>query len=140
MHRLKPRLRIKHHLSYANVMSTIAVALALAGGTTAVAISASGKNSDVNRKGNIRAARVTSAKIADGAITATKLGAVELVQRNFPGGGTVSCPSGERLLSGGGQPSGVTSAYSSYPDGNGWTFTTTGGAASVTLFALCLKS
>ena len=49
-----------HRLTYANVVATIALVIAVAGGTTAIAVSRSASKSDVNKKGNIRGGRVTT--------------------------------------------------------------------------------
>ncbi len=80
-------MQARRHLSYANVMSTLAVVLALVGGSTAVSI-AGKKNSKVApknsvtsksiRNGSIQAAdlaprSVSSKAIVDGAVAAAEL-------------------------------------------------------------------
>jgi hypothetical protein len=132
--------RIRRHLTYANVMSTIAVILAVAGGSTAIALTASAKKSDVNKKGNIRAGRVTTLKLADGALTAPKLAGIEVVQATAPAGITAQarCATGARLLSGGGTVSGSGSLLSSRPGSSEeWEAVTSSG--NVTAYALCLR-
>jgi hypothetical protein len=126
-------------LTYANVVATLALVIAVAGGSTAIAVSAS-KSADVTPKGKIRAGRVTTTKLADGAVTATKVGAIDIVQASGPGGTPVTCPAGERVLAGGGQPGGTASLAFSIPQGNGWVAGPTNPAAGITVYALCLKS
>jgi hypothetical protein len=136
MHRLRP------HLNYANVAASLALIIAVAGVPTAVAISASKKTSDVNKNGNIRAGRVTAAKLANGSVTAAKLAAIDVVQASDSGGFAVAtCPGGERLLGGGAKmnsfPPGVALTRSA-PSDNTWQ-AQTNSAANVTTYALCLR-
>jgi hypothetical protein len=141
---------IRRHITYANVVATLALFTAIAGGTTAIAVSKGGKNTDVNKKGNIRAGRVTTPKLADGAVTAPKLApgnvtasqlaGVDVVQTSGAPLATAICPSGERLLSGGAiAVTGGSKLGSSSPNeaGNGWTASADG---DVRVFALCLKA
>ena len=143
---------IRRHLSYANVTATIALVIAIAGGTTAIAVSKGAKSPDVNKKGNIRAGHVTTPKLADGSVTASKiaggnvtagqLAGVDVVQATGTPTSTATCPSGERLVSGGAVAlTGGTSLGSSSPSeaGNGWT-ASGGGAGGVRVVALCLKA
>jgi hypothetical protein len=134
-------MRIRRHLSYANVMSTIAVVVAIVGGSTAVAVTVNAsKKSDINKKGNIRASRVTAPKIANGAVTASKLAGIEVVQTTAPAGilAQARCPAGARLISGGAAVGGSGSLASSSPGtGEVWEAVTTGGNA--TAYALCLR-
>src|SRR6266508_7014825 len=97
--------RLRRHLTYANVAATLALVVAVAGGTTAIAMKATApKNS------------VTSKSIRPYNVTARDLAGLTLVkgQGTFtdpappdgtPNGGAASavCPSGTRLLSGGGR-------------------------------------
>jgi hypothetical protein len=139
--------RLRSHLTYANVVATVALVVAVAGGTTAIAMkSTAPKNS------------VTSKSIRPYNVTARDLAGLILVkgQGTFndpaPADGTfglgtavAACPSGTRLLSGGGlvQP-GVRGLYtlkSSQPSGNGWTVTAEGdgtGMTTVVAQAICL--
>jgi hypothetical protein len=127
--------RLTRQLTYANVVATLALIVAVAGGSTAIAVSAS-KKADVSKKGNIRAGRVTATKLADQNVTAAKLAGIDIVQQSTPSQqATAVCPAGEQLLSGGGSGAVGTSR----PSGsNGWTVLTTSGAA--TAFAVCLKA
>jgi len=134
-------MRIRRHLTYANVMSTIAVTIAVAGGSTAVAVTVNAsKKSDINKKGNIRAARVTTPKLANGAVTAANLAGIDLVQATAPAGilAQARCPAGERLLSGGAAAGGGASLATSAPGtGEEWVGATASG--NVTAYALCLR-
>jgi hypothetical protein len=129
----KEEQQMRERLTYANVVATLALVVAVAGGSTAIAVSAS-KSSDVNKKGNIRAGRVSTTKLADGAVTGAKLGPTEIVQTTVTGGGSVACPAGDRLFAGGGMGGNLNA---SYPDGNAWVVSAPPG--SVTIYALCLR-
>jgi hypothetical protein len=121
-------------------MSTIAVIIAVAGGSTAIAVTVNAsKKSDINKKGNIRAARVTTPKLANGAVTAAKLAGIDVVQAST-GVGVASavCPGGERLIGGGGLVAGGASLAGSWPEQNGWSVVSNG-PATKTAYALCLK-
>jgi hypothetical protein len=133
-------MRIRRQLTYANVMSTIAVIIAVAGGSTAVAVTVNAsKKSDINKKGNIRPARVTTPKIAGAAVTSPKLAAIDVVQASSAVTiATAICSGGERLIGGGGLVFGGASLAGSWPDGNGWSVASNG-AATKTAYALCLK-
>jgi hypothetical protein len=138
-------LRIRRHLSYANVMSTIAVIVAIAGGSTAIAFTVSGsKKSDINKKGNIRVGRVTAKKLADGSVVASKLGAITVVQATGLNGAHAICPPGQRLLSGGAAPDGGAGVAleESLPEGNGWRAGINSGVGNrnITVYALCLRA
>jgi hypothetical protein len=126
--------------TYANAMSTIAVVIALAGGSTAVAVTVNAsKKSDVNKKGNIRAGRVTTPKLADAAVSAAKLDAIRVVQVSDPSGrARATCASSERLLSGGALTTVPAQLVTSRPEGNGWE-AVVDGPSSVTAYALCLR-
>jgi hypothetical protein len=138
--------RLRRHLSYANVAATLALVIAVAGGTTAIAVSKGSKKSDVNKKGNIRGGRVTASKLAAGGVTASKLAGIDIVQvSNVASSATATCPDGERLIGGGaqenGQPAGVNLAASA-PSGNGWNArtNTSSPASRLDAYALCLKA
>lgn len=84
---------IRRHLSYANVMATMAVFIALGGGAIAAGVKL--KANQVKAK-NIKAGAVTEAKIADNAVNASKIkpGVVGIehaknsLHQNCPGGTT----------------------------------------------------
>ena len=102
--------RIKPKLTYANVVATLAMFVAVAGGTTAIALTA-GKNT------------VTTKSIKPGNVTARDLGPIETVVKTetLPTGGPtvmrVFCPPKSRALAGGGAGQHVNS---SYPVPGGW--------------------
>jgi hypothetical protein len=132
--------RLTRQLTYANVVATLALIVAVAGGSTAIAVSAS-KKSDVSKKGNIRAGRVTSGKLANGAVTADKLAGIDIVQAE--GASPIAtCPAGERLIGGGAQSlSGaplLTSAPNVLTSVGGWQAGS--GGAATRAYALCLKA
>ena len=86
--------KLRKKLTYANVVATLALIVAIAGGSTAVAVSvnAAKKKSDVNKKGNIRAGRVTAKKLADGNVTAAKLAGIDVVQATGADRASADCP------------------------------------------------
>jgi hypothetical protein len=134
--------RVRRRLSYANVVATLALVVAVAGIPTAVAVTKSSSKSDVNKKGNIRAGRVTAAKLADGNVTAAKVAGVDIVQVDGVGGfAAASCSSGEQLLGGGARldstPPGAAITVSAP---NGTTWEASGHGAGVTAYALCLRN
>jgi hypothetical protein len=127
--------RVRRRLSYANVVATLALVVAVGGIPAAVAVTKSSSKSDVNKKGNIRAGRVTAAKLAG----------IDVVQVTGAGGTAVAtCPGGERLLAGGAQLGEGGAAGRdltvSAPEGNGWRASGGAGTASMNAFALCLRA
>jgi hypothetical protein len=134
---------MRKHLSYANVTATLALVLAIAGGSTAIAVTVNAsKKSDINKKGKIRAGRVTTPKIADGAVTAPKLTAIEIVQAQGITPRAI-CPAGSRLLGGGGRALTTERLNSSAPlspgsGGDGWE--ASAGLGGATAYALCLRA
>jgi hypothetical protein len=131
-----PKLR---GLNYANVMSTVAVVIAVAGGSTAVAVTVNAsKKSDVNKKGNIRAKRVTAKKLADGAVGAAKLGGIQVVQASGNPVATATCPGSARLIGGGGATTAPPALAASQPQGNSW-FVGANSGVDVNAYALCLR-
>jgi hypothetical protein len=122
MHRLKP------HLRYANVAATLALIIAVAGGTTALAGSKAAKNS------------VASSSIKPFNVTAGDLAGSRIVQVNGQVSAFAPCHRGERLLGGGGSTGGPLGA--SRPGGNGWFVQQGSGPEDrlVIAYAVCLKS
>ena len=122
---------LKPKLTYANVVATLALIVAVSGGATAVAISVS-KNS------------VTTKSIRKGAVTAPKLGKVTTRLATATGTTAVArCLKGEQLLGGGGTTSGPGPAAltGSAPSGNGWrAFADITGPSTInTAYAICLR-
>ncbi len=107
---------IRKHLSYANVMSTVAVFLLLGGSAYALAKHSVGtkqlKNKAVTTK-KIKNGAVTGAKLAPGSVggaalnpqtfnvTVTSVTADPITPTNV-GGATATCPSGKKAIAGGG--------------------------------------
>jgi hypothetical protein len=123
--------RLRLHLSYANVASTLALLIAIAGGTTAIAGSNAAKNS------------VASSSIKPHNVTARDLAGIRIVQVNGQVSAFAPCSRGERLLGGGGSPippGGPLGA--SRPGDNGWFVQQGGGPGDVLMaaYALCLKA
>ena len=104
--------RLRRNLSYANVAATLALIIAIAGGTTAIAGNKIGAQ-------DLKKIKVRHASAEPGAFGQTVA--------------TVRCRPGEKLVGGGGSGIDGTSA----PSGNGWTVVgSVGGRA--TAYALCL--
>lgn len=133
---------IKQKLSYANVVSTLALVAALAGGSTAIAIGVANNS-------------VTTKSIKAGNVTANDLAAIRVVNSgngdasHTAGGRRASCAAKERLIGGGARgnptnlPTNGTAVESSYPDGNSWVVVkakNVGGGGDYESFAICLKA
>ena len=138
--------RLRRHLSYANVVATLALIVAVAGGTTAIAVSKAKKKgavvrvtrkSDISKKGKIRPGHVTAAKLAG----------IDVVQRRFALSlptNVAACPAGEMLLAGGieihsSSPPGAAIDHS-HPVGNGWLGASNFSETDQTVYALCLRA
>ena len=124
--------RIKRHLTYANVAATLALLIAIAGGTTAIAGSNAPKNS------------VASTSIKPFNVTARDLAGVRVVEVDAQFSAFAACGRRERLLGGGGSPippGGVVNLGVSRPGNNGW-FVQQGGGPDrlMAAYALCLKA
>ena len=118
---------MKKHLTYANVAATLALVVAVAGGTTAIAANKAPKNS------------VASSSIKPHNVTANDLAGIRVVQVLGQFKVVASCQRKERLIGGGGFAPGGISA--SNPQGNGWNVeqAVAGQNVSVVAYALCLK-
>jgi hypothetical protein len=104
--------RLRRHLTYANIAATLALIIAIAGGTTAIAGSKIGAQ-DLKR-----------IKVRTSTATAT-------AGRPIP---IARCRAGEKLTGGGGE--GIEGA--SNPSGNGWAVTGPV-AGTAKAYALCLS-
>ena len=125
---------MRRHLSYANVMATVAVVLAAAGGGTAIAISAS-KNSVTS--GSLRPGNVTASDLAG-----VRVVRVETIVGTVEGSVTASCRPGERVLGGGAVAAGTSAVVTgSSLEGSGWTARgrTTAGTSPLRAEVLCLR-
>jgi hypothetical protein len=119
--------RIKRHLSYANVAATLALVIAIAGGTSAIAGSKAPKNS------------VVSSSIKRFNVTAKDLAGLQEVQVSAQVSAFAPCPPHARLLAGGGSAGGPLGA--SRPGNNGWFVQQGTGPEdrAVVAYALCLR-
>jgi hypothetical protein len=127
---------LKARLTYANVVATLALIVAVAGGGTAIALSV-GKNSVTTK--SIKPGNVTARDLA-GARVATALGS------GTSSGTTVSCLPSERMLAGGAEARSTTTppgedrfltASHPTPDGSGWTARADSG---VVVYVVCLRA
>jgi hypothetical protein len=136
--------RLKRNLSYANVAATIALVIAIAGGTTAIAISTAPKNSVTSK--SIRPYNVTARDL-------TRLIEVR-AQATFndpaPADGTFTgatataqCPPGSRVITGGGFVDKDRAALvGSQPTSEAWIVNAKGDGtneANITAIAWCLS-
>jgi hypothetical protein len=122
MHRLKP------HLSYANVAATLALIIAVAGGTTAIAGGKAAKNS------------VASSSIKPFNVTAGDLAGIRVVQANGQFAAFAPCARNDRLLGGGGSSPAGDNLGASRPGEHGWYVQQGGGPNThVIAYAVCLK-
>jgi hypothetical protein len=146
------------HLSYANVVATLALVVAVAGIPSAVAITSKLKKNSVGtkqlKKGSVTADKlawgaVTAPKLADGSVTGPNLADTHVaVDTRGPDTiATAGCAGGEALLSGGGFAGTLGKLVSSQPvvppsnpgaPPAGWEVVGTGGTES-TAYAVCLK-
>jgi hypothetical protein len=123
--------RLKPHLSYANVAATLALIVAVAGGTTAIAGSKAAKNS------------VASSSIKPFNVTAKDLARIRVVQVNGQFSAFAPCARRERLLAGGGSsvPTGASALAASRPGNNGWYVEQADTTDTLmAAYALCLKA
>jgi len=137
---------IRNRLTFANVVSVLALFIALGGTSVAATIAANSVGTN-----QLRNQAVTTSKIKDGAITGIKLGPITTVSKTSDpfgdrtvGSTFIQCPAGTTLLSGGGaaDKSPVYTLLSRKSDPNGWRYDAanySGVPTSVTVFANCLK-
>jgi hypothetical protein len=121
-------MRLKRHLSYANVASTLGLVIATAGGTAALA-------ADTNS--------VSSNSIKPYNVTARDLAGIRVVQVDGQFAAFAPCPRAERLLGGGGSsiPPAAVDVAVSRPGGNGWYVQQADGPNTLmSAYALCLKA
>jgi hypothetical protein len=121
--------RLRRHLSYANVAATLALIIAVAGGTTAIAGGKAAPNS------------VASSSIKPHNVTARDLTGIRVVQVNGQFSAFAPCARGERLLGGGGGADVGHSLGASRPRGNGWDVVQgVGPDTFISAYAFCLKA
>jgi hypothetical protein len=124
-------MRIRRHLSYANVTATLALVIAIAGGTTAIAGSKAPKNS------------VVSSSIRPFNVTAGDLAGIRIVEVDGQFSVFAPCRKRERLIGGGGSsiPPGFPDLAVSRPGNNGWQVQQGEGPNTLmAAYALCLKA
>ena len=145
--------KLRPHLTYANVTATVALVVAIGGGSFAVAKTAKIgpkqlKNGAVTRKkltdGAVSGAKladraVSARKLADGTVGARQLAAVQVVANAGTSGLGVTCPAGTKLIGGGGVTDGQLNELNPDPASNSW-HTSAMGAASTTAVALCITA
>ena len=123
--------RLKPHLTYANVAATLALIIAVAGGTTAIAGNKAAKNT------------VASSSIKPYNVTARDLAGIRVVEVDGQFSAFAPCARSERLLGGGGSsiPPAAVDLAVSRPGENGW-FVQQGEARDTLMaaYALCLKA
>lgn len=137
--------RIRRHASYANVTATLALIVAVAGGTTAIAVKSTAPKNSVTSK-SIRPYNVTARDL-------TRLIEVRR-QTTFSDPGppdgtfarasaTAPCPSGSRVVTGGGfVDSDFAALLGSDPTSEGWVLTAKADGANqatITVIARCLS-
>jgi hypothetical protein len=90
---------IRTKLTYANVVATLALIVAVAGGSTAIAISSKQKISGKL----IKPGTITTKQLKNGSITGPKLAKIERIAVPASAGNSTeaSCPGGTVLVSGG---------------------------------------
>jgi hypothetical protein len=155
--------RIRRHLNYANVMSTIAVFAVLAGGSAWAAskigtqdlengaVTARKLHKKAVRTSKIAAGAVTSGKIGSGQVGAKALGTIRersATKQGIPAGDSgqmgVQCHANEQVLSGGSDYGGtdVSITASRFEPPNGWRVfldnEAASGDADLTVHAYCL--
>jgi hypothetical protein len=137
--------RLRTHLTYANVAATLALVIAVAGGTTAIAMKAAAPKNSVTSK-SIRPYNVTARDL-------TRLIEVRgqaIFNDPAPADGTVSgatatapCPAGTRLITGGGFVDKDRAALvGSQPSSEAWIVSAKGDGtneARITVIAWCLS-
>lgn len=137
---------MKKHLSYSNVAATLALVIAVAGGTTAIAAKVTAPKNSVTTKSirphNVTARDLTRMIEVRGESTfddpAPPNGTFSV------GAATASCPAGTRVVTGGGfvNGSGVISITGSVPVAEGWVLSARGdgtNTATLTAIAWCLS-
>jgi len=137
--------RLRRHLSYANVTATIALIVAVAGGTTAIAGRATAPKNSVTsksiRNGNVTAKDLTSVVRVNVSGTVTDPTAND---GNYTAGAAqATCPAGARPISGGVSGGGINRVFvaSSVMSPNGWAggvSSDAGGTQQFTVTAWCL--
>jgi hypothetical protein len=127
---------LRRHLTYANVVATLALVLAVAGGSTAIAISSKHKISGKL----IKPGTITTKQLKDGSITGPKLATIDriTVTGDSSGGGRADCPKGSTLVGGGVGSLGAAVTDTGPAIAETWFGSVAAGSAIVT--AMCLRA
>lgn len=136
---------MRKHLSYANVAATLALVVAVAGGSVAIAgsVKKAPKNSVASssiRPNNVTAPDLTRIIRVNGQTTLTDPGPPD--GTSVVGTASATCPSGSRVLSGGGSGGPGTTVIVTAPQGEGWVVSAEAdgiGTATVQAVAKCLS-
>lgn len=137
--------RIRRHLTYANVAATLALVIAIAGGTTAIAAKVTAPKNSVTTKSirpfNVTARDVTRLVQVIGRASFTDPAPGDSI---FSGSTAIaSCPSGARLLTGGGSVDNDNAHISgSQPNPGAWSVSARGDDTNetrITAIAWCLS-
>jgi hypothetical protein len=137
--------RIRRHLSYSNLMSTLALLIAIAGGTTAIAAKVTAPKNSVATKSikpyNVTARDLTRMIQVFGRATFTDPAPMD----GTSSGNTAvaSCPAGARVVTGGGFVDNDNAHLSgSQPNAGSWSVSARGDGtneAHITAIAWCLS-
>jgi hypothetical protein len=136
--------RIRRHLSYANVAATLALVMAVAGGTAIAMKATAPKNSVVSksiRPYNVTAGDLTRLITVRAQTTFSDPGPVDGTFASASA--TAQCPPGTRVLSGGGAvDSNLAALVGSNPISEGWVVSAKADGtnqATITAIARCLS-
>jgi len=137
--------RIRRHLTYANVAASLALVIAVAGGTTAIATKSTAPKNSVTSK-SIRPFNVTSRDLSR---LIQVFGTASFNDPQPPDGAATgnvavaTCPSGSRLVTGGGfVDSSAAHIVGSSPGAQSWSVNAAGDGtnqATITAIAWCLS-
>jgi hypothetical protein len=130
---------IRTKLTYANVVATLALIVAVAGGSTAIAISSKQKISGKL----IKPGTITTKQLKDGSVTGPKLATIDRIAATGPAivGEKADCPQGSKLISGGAVAFGSTDGITrSDPSDVSETWRGASAAGQSTVIAMCLRS
>jgi hypothetical protein len=137
--------RLRSHLTYANVAATLALVIAVAGGTTAIATKSTAPKNSVTSK-SIRPYNVTARDVTRMIEVRAKATFNDPAPADGIFGGataTAVCPTGTRIVTGGGFVDNVRANLSgSEPGHEAWVVTANGDGsndATVTAIGWCLS-
>ena len=137
--------RIRRHLTYANVAATLALVIAIAGGTTAIAAKVTAPKNSVTTKSirpfNVTARDMTRLIQVFGKASFTDPAPGDMIQSGNTA--VAACPAGSRVITGGGFVDNDRAHISgSQPNPGSWSVSARGDGtneASITAIAWCLS-